>query len=50
MKIPELKDLLIDFEKDDDVIKNSAETLKTFKNDMKVKGLPIENRYEIKNQ
>ena len=48
LKVPALADLLNDFEKDDDVLKQAAEISKTYKAEMKVKGFSIETRYDIK--
>lgn len=48
MKIPELNDLLYDFEKDDEAIIKTKDADKTYKSDMKVKGLEIESRFDIK--
>ncbi len=48
LKVPALADLLNDFEKDDDVLKQAAEISKTYKAEMKVKGFEVETRYDIK--
>ena len=47
-KVPELTDLINDFEKEDEVLKQATEATKTFKTDQKMKGYEIEARYDIK--
>jgi hypothetical protein len=48
MKLPDLADLIADFEKDDDVVKQASEAIKIYKAEMKVKGYEVEPRYDIK--
>lgn len=48
MKIPELSELLAEFEKDDDVIAKQKEEIKMAKETSKVKGIELEKRFEIK--
>ena len=49
LKLPELADLIGDFEKDDEVVAKTKETSKTYKAEMKTKGLDIEPFYDIRN-
>ena len=49
LKLPELNDLIGDFEKDDEVVAKTKETTKTYKTEMKAKGLDVEPFYDIKN-
>ena len=44
IKIPELQDLIMEFEKDDDALFKSAETIKQYKADHKAKGLEFSAR------
>ncbi len=48
LKVPELSDLINDFEKDDDFIAKTNETTKNYKHEQKVKGIDLETRYDIK--
>ena len=48
MKIPELQDLLNEFEKDDEVMTKQKEELKNAKETLKTKGIDLEPRYEVK--
>ena len=49
LKLPELTDLSGDFEKDDEVVAKAKETTKSYKTEMKAKGLDVEPFYDIKN-
>lgn len=49
VKVPELSDLIADFEKDDEVAQKEKEANKNYKSEMKAKGIQIETRYDIKN-
>lgn len=49
LKLPELTDLIGDFEKDDEVVTKNKEALKTVKTESKTKGLDLEPFYDIKN-
>jgi hypothetical protein len=48
MKIPDLGDLINEFEKEDEVLAKANEASKIYKNEIKVKGLELEKRYDIK--
>lgn len=51
IKIPELNDLIMEFEKDDESIFKAAEVVKQVKADHKAKGLEYHNRdVEIKDE
>lgn len=49
LKLPELTDLIGDFEKDDEFLAKAKETTKAYKTDIKAKGLEEEPFYDIKN-
>lgn len=50
VKVPELDELLGQFENEDEIIQNEQQVLKEFKRDQKVKGFEVPVRYEIKSQ
>jgi len=50
VKVPELTDMLNEFEKEDEVIQKYIETTNLYKTGMINKGFEPERRYEIKDQ
>jgi hypothetical protein len=50
IKIPDLSDLMNEFERDDDVLYKSSEGLRQLKNEFKLKGYEYDPRDDIKDQ
>ena len=50
IKVPDLEDLINEFEKDDDVVHNREESIKSNIEDLKSKAQPVPRRIEIKDK